>query len=76
MARRYSDVGAGTAVKGIWDAFFSWPSGGVWSNLLASLIVGVALYFWKGRAWVRKAEIHRQKIHELHAKLVKGETQE
>lgn len=32
-----------------WQVFFSWPAGGVWSNLVASLIcVGVA--WWRIRA--------------------------
>jgi hypothetical protein len=33
-------------------------------------MVGVALYFWKGRAWLQKMEAHHQKIHELHERMV------
>lgn len=48
------------------NSFFGWPDGGIWSNLLASVIVGVALYFWKVRGWIKKIELHHQKIHEIH----------
>ena len=37
------------------DVFFSWPQGGVWSNLLASAIVGVPAFIWGHR--------HFKKIH-------------
>lgn len=29
---------------GTWRAFFSWPSGGVWANLLASLLWGAPAF--------------------------------
>jgi hypothetical protein len=27
-----------------WDAFFGWPGGGVWSNLVASVLTGVGIW--------------------------------
>lgn len=59
---------------GVWNAFFGWPNGGIWSNLLASLIVGVFLYFWKGRAWLKKVELHHIKIQELHERMVSNDS--
>lgn len=41
--------------------FFGWPSGGVWSNLLASAITGSAVWLW-GRRHVRSL---RRDVREL-----------
>ncbi len=44
--------------------FFHWPEGGVWSNLVASLLwtllAGIPAYFW-GRSKARK---HLTRIHD------------
>jgi hypothetical protein len=28
----------------VWDVFFGWPGGGVWSNLVASVLTGVGIW--------------------------------
>ncbi len=52
-------------------AFFSWPAGGIWANLLASVIVAVVAFFWKIRPFLREAREHHEKIAEIHALVVK-----
>lgn len=41
-----------------WQTFFSWPTGGIWSNLLASVIWGSLAFAWAHR-----------KIKNLHKRL-------
>lgn len=47
------------------SAFFAWPNGGVWSNLLASLIWGVPAFV-----------THHRKIRAAHKREIAKQTQE
>jgi hypothetical protein len=57
-------------MSSFFHVMFHWPDGGIYSNILASVMVGVALYFWKGRKWLRNMEAHHRKIHELHERML------
>jgi len=46
------------------SAFFSWPSGGVWSNLLASALTVVPGFIW-----------HHRSIRKVHADALEEQTQ-
>ena len=49
----------------VWSSFFGWPSGGVWSNLLASLM-------WTGPAFVT----HHVLIRRHHARTTARQTEQ
>lgn len=49
----------------MWASFFGWPSGGVWSNLLASLM-------WTGPAFVT----HHVLIRRHHTRTTARQTRE
>lgn len=51
--------------------FFSWPSGGVWSNLIASAICFVLAGIWAHRKIVVPMREHHAKLKEMHD-LMKG----
>ncbi len=53
-----------------WRYMFSWYSGNVWGNLIASLIWVIPGYLW-GRYHVKKLHAH---LHEVH-KTVKKQSQ-
>jgi len=38
----------------------------VWPNWVAGIIASGALYFWKGRAWLKRHREHERKITEIH----------
>lgn len=70
------------ASRAAFNAFFSWPLGGVWSNLVASLVLGApALYAVLRKLTKNHAEHlrllqshhdeHLALLHEQHAALVK-----
>lgn len=41
----------------------------VWPNWVTGIVASVVVYFWKGKAWLRKHEEHQQKIAEIHEHL-------
>lgn len=47
-----------------WDLFFAWPAGGVWSNVIASVICFAVAWLW-ARRHIRL--LHRQ-VRDLHAR--------
>lgn len=59
--------------------FFSWPTGGVWSNLVASAIVGGLAWLWARRhVKALRSQVHElmdahrhtaAQVHELHQTL-------
>ena len=42
------------AIGGVWATFFGWPSGGIWSNILASVL-------WTAPMWLLL--LWRQRVH-------------
>lgn len=46
----------------LWQSWFSFPNGGIWSNLIASVIVAVIAWFWKIKPHFQKIHKHNEEM--------------
>lgn len=51
-------------------SFFAWPAGGVWSNLIASFLLGVPALTTLFRRLARQHAEHLRALHERHDQLL------
>ncbi len=51
------------------NAFFAWPGGGVWSNLLASVVWTVPALIWHHKTVMKKLDRHHEEtMREVRSK--------